>query len=83
MEDRAVSSHGEVIGGANNLFDFYATLVSVYPKIVSIRTLRNVILGVIRQRDYDVGEQVSALRQYFVVTLFGRSVGERKVKEEG
>ena len=26
-------------------------LVSVYPKIVSIRTLRNVILGLIRQRD--------------------------------
>ena len=32
---------------------------------------------------YDVGEQVSALRQYFVVTLFGCSVGERKWKEEG
>jgi hypothetical protein len=26
MEDGAVSPCGEVIGGANNLFDFYATL---------------------------------------------------------
>ena len=25
MEDGAVSPRGEVIGGANNLFDFYAT----------------------------------------------------------
>ena len=29
----------------------FMPLVSVYPKIVSIRTLRNVILGLIRQRD--------------------------------